>query len=246
MPMPLSAKVNINRVRLRGAGSAETVNVTVPSWVNFTALSARFSSAARRRKTSADTIAGRSRAIVTSDLIALLFARAASAMPTVSPSARGENGSLRSTSPLASALAASTISVARAARWSAPLLTAFAHSRSRAPKSDVASSSARATIPVSGVRISCAIPARAASTARGSAVRAREDARRRLTTLLLRLRFAMSLPRSRQCHGSRAQSSPARRRIWSGDAPRARSSRNPVDCVDFESLWPSASRTRRW
>jgi hypothetical protein len=70
-------------------------------------------------------------AISISALMLLLPARAMSAWPTASAIARGENGSLRSTSPVASDLAASMISVARAARWSAPLLIAFAHSRSR-------------------------------------------------------------------------------------------------------------------
>ena len=42
------------------AGLAAAVKTTVPSWVNFTALSARFSSAARSRNASPATIAGRS------------------------------------------------------------------------------------------------------------------------------------------------------------------------------------------
>ena len=45
-----------------------------------------------------------------------------SASATVSASARGANGSRRSTSPAASARAASTTSVDNAARCSAPLL----------------------------------------------------------------------------------------------------------------------------
>src|SRR5579862_225816 len=72
------------------------------------------------------------------------------------------------------------MSVVSAARWSAPLLTAFAHSRSRAPRPEAASNSASATMPVNGVRMSCAMPASATSTAPcgGPAARLRVPRRR--------------------------------------------------------------------
>ena len=49
MPIPLSVSVNTSRTCARVAGSTAAVNVTEPWLVNFTALSARFSSAARNR-----------------------------------------------------------------------------------------------------------------------------------------------------------------------------------------------------
>ena len=166
-----------------------------------------------------------------SALTSLLPARAASAWPTASASARGENGSWRSVRPAASALAASTISEESAARCSAPLLTAFAHSRSRWPRSDDASNSASATMPVSGVRMSWAMPASAASTARGDgALRARR-ACVALARLACALPCAFASPLSPSPDGGQcqtAQSSPTSRRISAGLDASARAARaNP-------------------
>jgi hypothetical protein len=192
MPIPVSATVKTSVTLPRLPGAMPAVKTTVPSLVNFTALSARFSSAARRRRASPATMAGRSSAIVVSALSSLLPARAVSAWPTACASARGENGSLRNESPAASALAASTINVVSAARWSAPLLMAFAHSRSRGPRLDEARSSASATMPVSGVRTSWAMPASAASIARGDGgLPARGRDARRFFVLRLTLRLSL-------------------------------------------------------
>src|SRR4029078_5032577 len=169
MPMPSSAKLKTRRMRPCLACSAVAANVTFPWCVNFTALSARFSRAPRKRKTSPAAIAGRLSAILMLVLRSLLWARAARAAPTASASARGAKGSLRRTRPWAFAFAASTITVVRTERRYAALLIALAHSRSRVPRSDDTSNSASATIPVNGVRISCAMPASAASIRRGDA-----------------------------------------------------------------------------
>ena len=214
MPMPLSVTVKTRRTRPRAAGSAAAVNTTEPALVNFTALSHRFSSAARSRTRSPATIAGSSSPMAYCAFTFLLPARARSPCPTACASARGENGSLRSVSRVASALTASTISVDSAARCSAPLLTAFAHSRSRWRKSDEASNSASATMPVSGVRMSWAMPASAASMARGfGAGRARRTA---CFALCLALSFRHLPPDGRQCH---AQPSPTSRRMSAGVTP---------------------------
>src|SRR5665647_2104738 len=69
---------------------------------------------------------------------------------------------------------------------------AFAHNRSRVPRSEEASNSANATMPVSGVRISCAMPASAASTARAAGFFAGRA--RVLRGRLLGLCFAMGPP----------------------------------------------------
>ena len=95
---------------------APALKTTVPSLVNLIALSARFSSAARRRSASPATIAGRSGASAISVLMPLLPARAISATPTASARRRGENGSCCKVRPAASALTASTIHVVSAAR----------------------------------------------------------------------------------------------------------------------------------
>src|SRR5665213_2670557 len=116
IPMPVSATVKISFTRLAAACSTPAVKTTVPSLVNLTALSARFSSAARRRISSPPAITGRSGAISISVLMPLLPARAISVAATASASRRGENGSRRNVRPLASALTASMISAVSAAR----------------------------------------------------------------------------------------------------------------------------------
>ena len=66
--------------------------------------------------------------------------------------------------PVVPLRAASTNSVASAARCSAPTLMVSTQRSSRSPSSDVASSELIARMPVSGVRTSCANAASAAST----------------------------------------------------------------------------------
>ena len=89
----------------------------LPRSVNFTALSTRFSSALRSRTSSPLTRPGRSLGDIDFDVERLgLGARAASDLATECASSCGENGSSRSTSPVASALAASTTMVVSRAR----------------------------------------------------------------------------------------------------------------------------------
>ena len=76
MPMPLSVTVKTSRTRPRAAGSALAVKATVPALVNFTALSQRFSSAARSRKASPATIGGKRSSIENCAFTFLLPARA--------------------------------------------------------------------------------------------------------------------------------------------------------------------------
>ena len=116
MPMPVSATVKTSSTRRRVAGLAAAVKTTVPSWVNFTALSARFSKTARSRNASPKTSAGRSLAMAISVLTPLLPARATSASATAAARLRGANGSRCKVSPAASAFTASTMSVVRAVR----------------------------------------------------------------------------------------------------------------------------------
>ena len=128
----------MSRVRFFAPGSAlDRQARRWPRSVNFTALSTRFSSAARSRISSPATCRGQlPRDHDIGGRAPWPRARAASARPTASASRRGENGSCRSVSRAASALAASMIKVVIAARCSAPLFTALAHCRSRSPRSD--------------------------------------------------------------------------------------------------------------
>ena len=176
-PMPLSDTVKTSRTFPRAAFSLVAARRTLPRPVNFTALSIRFSSAARNRNGSPITASGSSLDRSTSAAMPLASARAASEAATTSAKRRGRMSSRRSTRPLASARAASTMSEVSRARCSAVLLIAAAQPRSRSPSSDVVNSSPSARMPVSGVLISWAISASVASIARVRDAAAR-DARR--------------------------------------------------------------------
>ena len=150
-----------------------TLSATPPASVNLTALSIRFSSAARSRTGSPTTSAGSSSDISTCHCNPFAAARPASESPALRASGRRLNKSWRTpVVPLAS-LAASTNKVARLARCSAPALMVSTQRRSRSSRSEVASRSLMARIPVSGVRTSCAKAASAASTTPGAAVATR-------------------------------------------------------------------------
>ena len=220
-----------------------------PRSVNFTALSIRFSSALRSRTSSPLTRPGRSLAMSMSTSSALPCARAASDPATESASSRGENGSSRSTSPVAPPWRR------RPRWWSAapdarrrPGSPRPSRARARADRRRAAAR-ASARMPVSGVRMSWARPASATSMARG---RARATARRRLraSRRFLRLALAMRAPSpARQAWhaGAAGTTSPTSTslRISAGVTPCARNSRRPVACVDLDSLRPSASRISR-
>ena len=115
MPIPLSAKREDQPHALACACSASALNRHIPGMGEFHRVVGRdFPAPHAGASASPDTMAGRSSAILTSVVRALLSARAASAAPTASASARGEKGSLRRTRPRAFAFAASTINVVRA------------------------------------------------------------------------------------------------------------------------------------
>src|SRR5579871_1524223 len=171
-PMPLSeiAKLTIVFPVLSlaafsfGRRVALTSRATPPCSVNFTALSIRFSSAARSLMRSPKTSAGTLSAMWTSQDSPLAAARPARESPAARASARRSNRSSRMTAWARSGLAASTNTVASAERCSAPALMVSTQRRSRSPRSDVASRSLIAMMPVSGVRTSWAKAASAAST----------------------------------------------------------------------------------
>ena len=147
-----------------GLGAVAALSVTLPRSVNFTALSIRFSSAARRRTGSPITKAGILSEISTAERRPLAAARPASESPALRARARKSKKSRRTASPDWPLFAASTNRVARLARCSAPALMVSTQRRSRSSRSDVARRSLMARIPVSGVRTSCANAASAAST----------------------------------------------------------------------------------
>src|SRR5581483_9910019 len=163
MPMPLSeiAKATPTLPFFARAGTAPSA--TCPVSVNFTALSIRFSSAARSRIGSPTTSPGNRSEIATSACNPLAAARPASESPALRARARRSNRSSRIALPPWRSLAASTNKVARLARCSAPALMVSTQRRSRSASSDVASRSLIARIPVSGVRTSCANTASACS-----------------------------------------------------------------------------------
>ena len=105
--MPLSVTVKRSFTRPRAARDARTSSRTAPRSVNFTALSIRFSIAARNRAASPMSISGRSAATVTSTVRPLVSARAASVSASASIRRRGRNACCCSVSAPASALAAS-------------------------------------------------------------------------------------------------------------------------------------------
>ncbi|BAR58020.1 hypothetical protein NK6_4855 [Bradyrhizobium diazoefficiens] len=163
-----------------------TTSATPPWSVNFTALSMRFSSAARRRTGSPTTSPGSFSESSTWAWRPLAAARPASESPALRASARRSNRSCRSAPPPFPAplpvRAASTNRVARLARCSAPALMVSAQRRSRSPRSEVASRSLIARMPVRGVRTSWAKAASAAWTTSGA------------TTLVVRLRTFPAAP----------------------------------------------------
>jgi hypothetical protein len=252
--MPVSDSVNTSRAFPRAALAQLTLRRTLPRSVNLTALSIRFSSAARNRSGSPITASGNSLEMLVSAASPLASARAASEAASASARRRGRMSSRRSTRRLASARAASTMSEVKAATCSAVLLIAVAQPRSRSPRSEVASNSPSARMPVSGVLISCAMSASAASIARARGacgVRARERAIRLARRGCLRATvffLGIAPPRGRLPRADRASywPSPIMRRMSAGLAPLSRSDRSAVARVDFESFCPSASRTRRW
>ena len=204
--MPLSDTVKTSCTLPRRAGLQVTSSRTLPRSVNFTALSIRFSSAARNRSGSPITASGSSLEIIRLGLEPFGFGARRQAKRRAPRAKRcGRMSSRRSTRPLASARAASTTSDVSMARCSAVLLIALAQPRSRSPSPELASSSPSARIPVSGVRISCARSAKVASIARACA---RGGIRRR-GRLARRERLPSGFPRFRHltpradCHGAR-------------------------------------------
>ena len=218
--MPLSVTVKTSRTLPRAARSQPASRCTLPRSVNFTALSMRFSSAARRRKASPITASGSAGEISAPYSSPFASARAASEAASASARRRGRISSRRSTRPLASERTASTMSDVTKARCSAVLLIAIAQSRSRAPSSDVASSSPSARIPVSGVLISWAISASVASTARACAVRERATRLARSLPADL-LRLAIIPPRA-HCHADTSPATASRQANHAADIGRAR------------------------
>ncbi len=172
-PIPLSEIANATLSLPVAPRIGSTASATPPASVNLTALSIRFSSAARRRTGSPTTSAGSFSEISTCDCRPLAAARPASESPALRASARKSNRSCRIPAATSPPLAASTNNVARLARCSAPALMVSTQRRSRSSRSDVANRSLMARIPVNGVRTSCANAASAASTIPGAAVTAR-------------------------------------------------------------------------
>ena len=168
-PIPLSEIANATVIFPFAARIGSTASATPPWSVNLTALSIRFSSAARSRTGSPITSAGSLSEISTRNSNARAAALPASESPTLRASERRSNTSRRTAAALPPR-AASTKSVARLARCSAPALMVSTQRRSRSLRSEVASRSLMARIPVRGVRTSCANAASAASTTPGSAV----------------------------------------------------------------------------
>ena len=163
-PIPLSETANAAPTLPFATVARATSSATPPCSVNFTALSIRFSRAARNRTGSPATSAGSAGEISTSDCNPFAAARPARESPALRANARKSNRSSRS--PVAAlrslvlrplvfrSLAASTNRVARFARCSAPALIVSTQRRSRSPRSEVARRSLIARIPVRGVRTS--------------------------------------------------------------------------------------------
>ena len=168
-PMPLSETEKATLTLPLGPRIGLTASATPPASVNFTALSIRFSSAARRRTGSPITKAGSLSEMSICDCRPFAVARPASESPTLRASAPRSKKSCRTPSPVTPLRAASTNNVARLARCSAPALMVSTQRRSRSSRSEVASRSLMARIPVSGVRTSCANAASATSTMPGMA-----------------------------------------------------------------------------
>ncbi len=214
--------------------------------MNLTALSARFSSIARRRSASPATSAGRSAAIAISVLMPLLPARARNASATASARRRGENGSCCNVEPGGVGLdriddqrgeRGQVVGAALDGGGPAALARAEIGDRQKLGQRNDPGQRRADVVHDAGERGFHRAPLRAraarlCSEAAGAAVC---------------VSYASPSPTpGRPCHGSRAQSSPTSLRISAAVAPCARSSRKPVASVDFDSLWPSASRIRRW
>src|SRR5713226_5402539 len=169
-PIPLSEIANETATLPLWPSIGSTASATPPASVNFTALSIRFSNAARRRTGSPTTSAGSLSEISTWDCRPFAAARAASESPALRASARRSKKSCRTPAAAVPPLAASTNKVARLARCSAPALMVSTQRRSRSSRSEVANRPLMARIPVSGVRTSCANAASAASTILGTGI----------------------------------------------------------------------------
>ncbi len=169
-PIPLSETAKATPILPLTPRTSTPPSATPPCSVNFTALSIRFSSAARSRTGSPTTSAGSFSEISTADRRPFAAARPASESPALRASARRSNRSCRTPACRCRLFAASTNRVARLARCSAPALMVSTQRRSRSSRSDVASRSLMARMPVSGVRTSCAKAASAASTIPEAAV----------------------------------------------------------------------------
>src|ERR1041385_4754315 len=165
--MPLSDTANETPTLSSGARSAVAFSATLPVSVNFTALSIRFSRAARKPTGSPITKAARPGEISTDDRKPFAAARPASESPALCASARKSKKSWRSPRPELPLRAASTNRVASAARCSAPALMVSTQRRSRGPRPEVAKRSLMARMPVNGVRTSWAKAASAVSTMLG-------------------------------------------------------------------------------
>ena len=221
--MPLSVTVKTRRTRPRVTRALRTSSRTAPRSVNFTALSMRFSSAARSRTVSPTSTSGKVWATVTSVARPLVSARADSDSAKSAMKRRGRNASCCNVSAVTSALAASIISVVSEARCLALLLMPEAQRRSRSPRLELASNSPSARMPVSAVRMSCAYAASEASVPRASgAGRTRRRLRLRAGLPLDVLAFnrAMAAPR-RQTHHATAgnQTKQALDRSSASEAP---------------------------
>ena len=181
-PMPLSVTVKTSRtLAARGRLAASPSRRTLPRSVNFTALSIRFSSAAAQAQRIADHGFGQLVGNVDGvrRVLWLCGARRERRRQRLGQPARPESARGAARRPLLSARTASTISDVSIARCSAVPLIAIAQPRSRSPSSEVANSSPSARMPVSGVRISWAMSASVASTARVRAAGVRRARRRR-------------------------------------------------------------------
>ena len=166
-PIPLSETANATATLPLVLRSGVTRSATLPWSVNFTALSIRFSSAARRRTGSPTAYPGSFSEISTDELRPFAAARPVRESPALRASVRRSKKSCRTWRPGPPLRAASTNSVARLARCSAPALMVSTQRRSRSSRSEVASRLLIARMPVSGVRTSCAKAANAVSTMPG-------------------------------------------------------------------------------
>ncbi len=203
--MPLSVTVTTILTRPRAAAAACASSRTAPCAVNFTALSMRFSSAARSRTGSPSRNSGMSSATAASARRPLVPARAASVSLNASMRRRGRNISCCNVSdPIPAcllALAASMTSVVSEARCSALSLMPAAQRRSRSPRLELANNSPSARMPVSAVRMSWANTASTASPSRAAGRRLRRAFAADFCLVLDRAIGGPFAPRQATCHG---------------------------------------------